>query len=165
MLALSAAGFHPEMKGRDHGLVSARGDAQEVDEGNLVFIRLAQPTVVGRVRVGSHERVVDDLLAPVDLPMRFPLIVVPDLAAAFRHDGLDRQQESHLFRFEDATLRIDEGDARAVELETRLQQRRGQLVVDLGQPSEMFECCKTHPGVVGKKIGGDSHRRPIWWPC
>ena len=97
--------------------------------------------------------------------MRFPLVVVPDLAAVSWHDGLDGQQESHLPRFEDAALRIDKREARAVEVETRLQQRRGQLAVGLGQPSEMFEGCETHPGVVGEMIGSSRHCRPNWWPC
>jgi hypothetical protein len=54
-----------------------------------------------------------------------------DLATRLRKDGLDRQQETHLLRLEDATLRIDERDAFAFENDTRLQLRRGQVIVDV----------------------------------
>ncbi len=110
---------------------------------------LTQPLVVGGFRVGTHERVVDGFVALVDLPMGFALIIVPDLAAAFRHDGLDRKQETHLARFEDPPPLVDESDARAVEVETRAQQFGSQLAVDLGEPLDMLESAETHPGVVG----------------
>ena len=50
--------------------------------------------------------------------MRFPLVVIPNLTALSWDDRLDRQEESHLVRFEDAALRIHEGDARTFEVET-----------------------------------------------
>ena len=88
----------PGNEGRDYSLVLARRDAQEIDDGNLVLVSLAQPSVVGGSRVGAHKGVVDGFLALVDLPVRVPLVVVPDLSTASRYDGLDRQEEAHLPR-------------------------------------------------------------------
>ena len=155
----------PGNEGRDQSLVSARRDAEKVDDGNLVFVSVAQPTVVSGFRVGTHERVVDGFVALVDLPMGFAQVVVPDLAAASRHDGLDGQQETHLARFEDAALRVDEWDARAVEVEPRAQQFGGQLAVDLGEPSDMLEGSETHPGVIGEMIDSARHACPNRRPC
>ena len=87
--------------------------------------RLAKPAIVGRIRVLAHEGVVDRLVALENLPMHLALIVVPDLAARLGENGLDRKQESHLLRLEDAALRIDERNALAIELETGLQLGRG----------------------------------------
>ena len=83
-------------------------------------ICLAKPSVVGGVRVLAHEGVVDRLVALKNLAMHITLVVVPDLTARLREHGLDRQQESHLLRLEDAALRIDERDALSVEHKTRL---------------------------------------------
>ena len=63
----------------------------------------------------AHEGVVDRLVALENLAMHLALVVVPDLAARLREDGLDRQQEPHLLRLEDAALRIDERNALALE--------------------------------------------------
>ena len=120
-------------------MVAAGRDAEEIDDRYPVLERLAKPPVVGRVRVLAHEGVVDRLVALENLPMHLALVVVPDLAARLREDGLDRQQEPHLLRLEDAALRIDERDALAVEHEARLQLGRGQVIVDLAQPSHMLE--------------------------
>jgi len=46
-----------------------------------------------------------------NLPVHLALVVIPDLAARPRKDGLDRQQKAHLLRLEDPTLWIDERDA------------------------------------------------------
>ena len=107
--------------------------------GYLVLERLAKPSVVGRVRVLAHEGVVDRLVALENLAMHLALIVVPDLAARLREHGLDRQQEPHLLRLEDAALRIDERDALAVKDKARLQLGRGEMIVNLAQPSDMLE--------------------------
>ena len=79
--------------------------------------------------------------------MHLALVVIPDLAARFRENGLDRQQKAHLLRLEDAALRIDERDALALEHKARLQFGRGQVIVDLVQPSHMLESRHAHQGV------------------
>ena len=47
--------------------------------------------------------------------MRLALVVVPDPSAAPRKSGSKTQQPSHLVRFENAALRIDERNACAIE--------------------------------------------------
>ena len=66
----------------------------------------------------------------------------------FGKHGLDRQQEPHLLRLEDAALRIDERNALALEDEAGLQLGRGQVIVDLAQPSHMLESRHAHQGVA-----------------
>ena len=92
----------PGNERRNHGLVAAGRDAEEIDDRHAVLERLAKPSVVGRIRVLAHEGIVDRLVALENLPMHFALVVVPDLAARLRENGLDRQQEAHLLRLEDA---------------------------------------------------------------
>ena len=116
--------------------------------GICVLERLAKPAVVGRVGVLAHEGVVDGLVAVENLPMHLALVVIPDPAARPWEDGLDRQQEAHLLRLEDAALRIDERDALAVEDEARLQLGRGQVIVDFAQPSDMLERRHAHESVA-----------------
>jgi hypothetical protein len=100
-------------------LVTAWCDAEEVDDRYPVLERLAEPPVIGRVGVPPHESVVDRLVTLENLPMHLALVIVPDLAARLRKHGLDRQQEAHLLRLEDASLRVDERDTLTVEDEPR----------------------------------------------
>jgi hypothetical protein len=51
--------------------------------------------------------VVDNIIALVDLPMSFALIVIPDPSAASREHGLDAQQPCHS-RGLNPALRFDE---------------------------------------------------------
>ena len=67
--------------------------------------------------------------------MHFALIIVPNFAPGPRKHSLDRQQEPHLLRLEDAPLRIDYGYALAIENEARLQLIRCEVVVKLGRGS------------------------------
>jgi len=60
--------------------------------------------------------------------MHLALVVVPDLAARLREDGLDREQKAHLLRLEDAALRVDERDALAAGL-ARLDTARPRRVL------------------------------------
>jgi hypothetical protein len=55
-------------------------------------------------------------------------------------------------RLEYAALRIDERDALAVENEARLQLFRGQVIVNLAQPSHMLEGRHSHKGVPTRFI-------------
>jgi hypothetical protein len=105
-------------------------DPKEIDDQYSVLERLAKPSIVGGVRVISHEGVVDRFVAFENLPMHLALVVIPNLAALLRQNGFDRQKEAHLLRFEDAALRIDERDALTVKHEARLQLGRGQVIVD-----------------------------------
>jgi hypothetical protein len=57
------------------------------------------------------------LVARVDLAMSLALIVIPDPSTPSREDGLDAQQVRHLPRLEDPTLRVDQRNALAAELE------------------------------------------------
>src|SRR5262245_22742144 len=72
------------------------------------------------------------------------LVIVPDLAARLRKHSLDRQQEPHLLRFEDATSRIDERDAFTFENEAGLQLGHSQVIVHVAQPSNVLEGRQTH---------------------
>ena len=49
--------------------------------------------------------------------MSFTLVVIPDPSTPSREDGLDTQQVCHLPRLEDPTLRVDQRNALAAELE------------------------------------------------
>ena len=81
---LQRLGVPPGNEGRQHGLIAAGRDAEEIDDRYLVLERLAKPSVVGRVRVLAHEGVVDRLVALENLAMHLALVVVPDLAARLR---------------------------------------------------------------------------------
>jgi hypothetical protein len=96
-------------------LVSAGRDAEEIDDRHLVLESLPKPPVVSRVGILAHKGAVDRLIARENLAMHLALVVVPDLAARLREHGLDRKQETHLLRLEDAALRIDERNAIAVK--------------------------------------------------
>src|SRR5450830_2189612 len=67
--------------------------------------RAAKPPVVSCVRVLTHEGIVNRLVALENLAMHLALVVIPDLAARLGKHSLDRQQEAHLLRLEDAALR------------------------------------------------------------
>jgi hypothetical protein len=82
---------------------------------------------------------VNRLIALKNLPVLLALIIVPDLAAWLREHGLDRQQETHLPRLEDASLRVDDGDALAVKDEAGLQLVRRQVGVNFDEPSDVLE--------------------------
>lgn len=83
-------GVPPGNEGRQHGLIAAGRDAKEIDDRDLVLVRLAKPSVVGCVRVLAHEGIVDRLVALKYLAMHFALVVVPELAARLRKHGFDR---------------------------------------------------------------------------
>jgi hypothetical protein len=72
--------------------------------------------------------------------MHHSLIVVPGLCPGPWKYGLDREQEPHLVRFEDAALWINQRYALTLESEVRFQLVRGQMIVDLTEPSHMIEC-------------------------
>ena len=120
-------------------MVAAGRDAKEIDHRYLVLERLAQPAIVSSLRIFPHECVIHRLVALENLAVNLALIVVPDLAARSREYGLDRKQESHLLRLENAALRIDERDALAVENKTGLKLVCGKLIVHFVQPSNMLE--------------------------
>jgi hypothetical protein len=78
-----------------------------------------RPAATGyRVRpVGSHESIVDDIVAGVDLLVGFALILIPDAAALPREDRTDREETAHLARLEYATLWVNQRNTLAAELE------------------------------------------------
>jgi hypothetical protein len=86
----------------------------------LVLERLAKPAIIGRIWVPAHEGIVNRLVSVENLPMHLALVVIPDFAAWLRENSLYRKQEAHLLWLEDATLRIDERDAIALEHKARL---------------------------------------------
>jgi hypothetical protein len=79
--------------------------------------RIPEPAVIRRVRVCSHELVIDDIITCVDLAMRLALIVIPDPPATSREYGADRQQARHLPGFEDSALRVNQRNARPAKFE------------------------------------------------
>jgi hypothetical protein len=109
-----------------------------------VLERLAKPSVVGRVGVLAHERIINGLVAIEYLAMYLALVVIPDLAARLRKYGPDRQQKPHLLRLEDTSLRVYQWDAFTVEHEAWLQLGLGKMVVKLAQPPELLEGSHAH---------------------
>jgi hypothetical protein len=103
-------------EGRDHGLVSAGRDAEEVNNSNLVIECFAQPSIVCGLGVLTHEGIVNRFVAFKNLAMYLALVVVPDLATRPGEYCLDRENKSHLLRLKDATPR----DPLALEQESRL---------------------------------------------
>jgi hypothetical protein len=81
--------------GRPDRHPTLRRDAQEVEDRGLLVAGFAKPSVVSCLGVVTHESVIDQLTAAVDLLVDFPLIVVPDLPAASRKHRLDAQQVAH----------------------------------------------------------------------
>lgn len=73
-----------------------------------------------------------------------PAVVVPDPATRPWEHSLDREKKPHLSRFEDAALRIDQGDAFAVECEARSELVRCQVIMRFGKPSDLLESCETY---------------------
>ena len=85
--------------------------------GDLPLHCVAQPPVIGCVRVGSHESIFDDIVAGVDLLVSLALILIPDAAALPREDRTDREETAHLARLEYATLRVNQRNTLAADLE------------------------------------------------
>ena len=96
----------------------------------------------------THEGIVDRLVALENLAMHLALVVVPDLAARLGKHSLDRQQEAHWLRLEDAALRIDEREAFAFEDEARLQLGRRQMIVHLAKSSDVLKSRHAHEPVT-----------------
>jgi len=69
---------------RQHSLITSRRDTEEIDDRYLVLIGLAKPPLVGRVRILTHEGVVDGRVAFEYLTIHFTLIVVPNLTVEAR---------------------------------------------------------------------------------
>ena len=86
---------------------------KKVDDRDLREHRLPQPAIVRGFRVVAHERVVDELLAGMDLRVDAALVIIPNPSARAREDGSDAQKVLHPARLEDAPLRIDQRDALA----------------------------------------------------
>jgi hypothetical protein len=51
---------------------------KEIDDRDLTLHRIEEPPIIGRAWIGAHEGVLDRVVAGIDLPMRFPLVVEPD---------------------------------------------------------------------------------------
>ena len=60
-----------------------RRGAQEIHDRDLPLHGIPEPAVVGRVRIGAHAGVFDNIIARVNLTMRFKLIVIPDRSTFF----------------------------------------------------------------------------------
>ena len=96
---------------RNDRLIPSDRTPKEIDDRDLLLHRVPEPAVIGRVRVGAHEGVFDDIIAHVDLAMGLALIVIPDPTASPGEYGSDGQQPCHLPGLEDAALRVNERDA------------------------------------------------------
>ena len=90
---------------------------------------------------------INRLVALEYLAMNLALVIVPYPSARLREDRLDRQQEPHLLRLEDAALRIDQWDTLALEVETWFQVRRGQNLMRLPKSPNMLERCQAYTGI------------------
>jgi len=87
---LEGFGLPIDDKGGKQRLISARGDAEKVNYRYLMFAGLSKPLVVSGIWILSHERIVDNIIPFIDLPMNIPLIVVPNFASRFREYCFDR---------------------------------------------------------------------------
>jgi hypothetical protein len=94
---------------RDDRLIVTRRNAEEIDDWDLRLHRSLEPAVIRRVRFGSHELVVNDIITRVYLAVSFALVVIPDPSTPYREEGLDAQQVCHLPGLEDPVLRIHWG--------------------------------------------------------
>ena len=83
-------------EGWDNWPVATGRDPKEIDHGHLLLHRLAEPPIVRRTRVGSHEGVFDAVVPSVDLLLGFPLIVIPDPGSRSWEHGFHTQQARHL---------------------------------------------------------------------
>src|SRR6478672_10979189 len=63
---------------REKCLIEPRGDSKKINYGDPIFHCLFKPTIVGRIRVLPHERVVNGLVATVNLLVDLGLVVIPD---------------------------------------------------------------------------------------
>jgi hypothetical protein len=79
--------------------------------------RLAEPSIVCRIGIGAHERIIDQLIAALDLGMYLALIIVPDPPTRRGIDGANTQQILHRSRLEDATLGVDQWQPHAIDVE------------------------------------------------
>jgi hypothetical protein len=144
---------------RKVGLVTTGRYSKKIDDGYSMLVCFSQPSIIRGIRVFTHEGVVDCLIALKYLAMNFPLVVIPDFAARLRKHRLDRQQETHLLRLEDASLRVDQRNAFSSEEESGLKFPGGQMVMNFIQPSNMIEgsqpherveTCRFHPNCFAK---------------
>ncbi len=71
-------------------LIEPGGNAQEINDWDPVLIRLTKPSIISRIRILTHECVVNRFVAGIDLTVNFSLVVLPDLAAGFWENGPDR---------------------------------------------------------------------------
>jgi len=74
-------------KGGKDRLIPARRCAEEVDDRDLLLHGVVEPAVIGHVRVGAHEGVLDDFFTIVDLTMGLPLVVIPNTPTLPGEDG------------------------------------------------------------------------------
>jgi hypothetical protein len=105
-------------EGWDNWLVATGRHPKEVDHRDLLLHRFAEPPIVRRTRVGSHEGVIDAVVPGIDLFVGFPLIVIPDPGSRSWEHGFHTQQARHLSGLEDAPLGVDQRDTFAVELKS-----------------------------------------------
>src|SRR5436190_23559979 len=59
-------------------------DTQEVQHWDFCILRFAKPSIVGRIGIGSHEGVINQLVPALNLRLHLPLVVVPAASAANR---------------------------------------------------------------------------------
>src|SRR5271157_5155437 len=136
---LQSRSIPPGNECRNHGLVSARRNAEKVDNWHLVLESLTKPSIVGVFGIVPLESIVDCLIAFENLSMNVTLVIIPNLVSFFREDSPDRQQKPHLLRFEDPTLGIVKRDALASERKALSELARTQVVMRLGQLTHMVK--------------------------
>jgi hypothetical protein len=124
----------------------------------LLIHCVPEPTVIGCRGVGSHESVVDDIIASIDLAMSRALIVIPNASAPSREHRLDAQQVCHLPRLENPALRVDQWNAFTAELEAAREiSRTKNTASNIGEPVDVIERCLPQTGIVS----GQVHRRNL----
>ena len=124
-----------------------RRDADKINNRNLLLAGFPQPPVVCGVWIGPHERVLNQIVALVDLTMDLTLVVVPDLRTWLWEDGADGQQVMHLPWLEDSALRIHQRDAIVFKKEPFGELLRGKVVMRGIKSAHVLKRCRSHAHV------------------
>src|SRR5947208_4702080 len=132
-----------DYESREESMVVPGSDTKEVNDRYSILHRLSQPAVVCCIGVLAHERVINRLVAFIDLLVHLSLVVVPDPGTGSGKDRFDREQILHLLRLEDSTPGINKRNAVALKLETGAEITRRQIATRFGKSRDRSKGCES----------------------